>query len=580
MTRYPLLSMFLSVCIIAAVAAGTWIRFHPRTINADIRYLDSHVMVVEPFPGVALPPGVQAGDRVDLREQSLATRLVWSANPGPVGETISVVGHRDGQTITAQVPFVDQRPQFGVSGLMAYALPWCGGAALMAAIALLLIWRGRDRAAYAMALWAACFVMSAQINLIPLTGWPDFIVYLFSICCFLAARIGFFFLAEIRVGAALSPGQRLGYRLSFWILWVLGTVYALGGPLLVVTSGWGGLLNTDYGLILTASYLVPVLMLYTGYRRAAAAERQRLRWMWVSGVSWVLGIMVQNTPVFGALGSNLVSNALLILAMGGFLYAVLRLRVVDVSVVMDRALVYAGMTTLVVGIVAALNSLALRATLVPGASFALQVIVPLSLGILFGRLRSYMDKLVERVFFRSKYLAERALRTFARRVGHIEEVAALLDATASEISRHTGTPALAIYSAESGGYRCVRQTSARAFPERIQSDDAAFVALRADRKAVALGSLSSGLGDDGCVFPMLVLGTLRGAIICKNRPGEHFGSDEKKLLTQVAREVGAAWRILRARDNEALVLALAEGVLPPEAAREKARALALGWNRA
>jgi hypothetical protein len=580
MTRHPLLSMLVSVFIVAAVVAGTWIRFHPRTINVDIRYLDSHVAVVQPFPGVPLPPGVQAGDRIDLREQSLATRLVWSANQGPVGEAISVVGHRGDQTLTVQVPFADQRPQLGESGLMAYAVPWCCGAALMAAIALLLIWRGRDRAAYAMALWAASFVLSAQLNLIPLTGWPDFIVYIFSIVCFLTARIGFFFLAEIRVGAALSPGQRLGYRLSFWVLWVLGTVYALGGPLLVVTSGWAGLLNTDYGLILTASYLVPILMLYTGYRRAAAAERQRLRWMWVSGVSWVLGIMVQNTPVLGPLGSNLACNALLILAMGGFLYAVLRLRVVDVSVVMDRALVYAGMTTLVVGIVAALNSLVLRATLVPGASFALQVIVPLSLGILFGRLRSYMDKLVEQVFFRSKYLAERALRTFARRVGHIEEVGALLDATAAEISRQASTPALAIYAAESGGYRRVRQTGAPEYPERIPNDDAAFVALRADRKAVELESLASSLGDDGCVLPMLVLGTPWGAIVCKNRPGEHFGSDETKLLVHVAREVGAAWRILRARDNEALVLALAEGALPLETARDKARAIALSWKRA
>ena len=50
----------------------------------------------------------------------------------------------------------------------------------------------------------------------------------------------------------------------------------------------------------------------------------------------------------------------------------------------------------------------------------------------------------------------------------------------------------------------------------------------------------------------------------KNRPHEHFGSDEKQLLTQVAQAVGAAWRILRACENEFLVVAMAQGSIPPD----------------
>lgn len=575
MTRHPILFMSLSILIIATVTTGIWTRFHPRDVDVYVQFQDNHVAVAHAIPGVPLAPGVQEGDLIDLRQQSLATRMAWTQPTRPLGEVINVVGQRNGQTITVPVTVRDHS---GLPGLEMYAWPWSCGGVLMAAIALLLIWRGRDRAAFGMGLWSTTFVLSAHLGLIPMSRWLGFTIYLLSILCYLAARVGFYIMVLARVGAALSRAQLSAFRWSFWVLLFLGAVYALGGPIGVVAFDWAGLTNNEYGLVLTASYLVPVLMLYVGYQRAAAAERQRLRWMLVSGILWFLGILLQNTPVLGVVASNALCNLCMILALLGFLYAVLRLRVVDVSVVIDRALVYGAMTTLVVGVIAALNSLALRETLVPGAGFALQVLVPLALGIVLGRVRSYLDRFVEQVFFRGKYLAEKALKTFARRVGYMEDSNALLDAAAQEIKKQVGTPTLAIYSVEGSGYHCVRQAGEGGFPETLQSDDPAFVALRADHEAVDLEQLGSGLGTDGCVFPMLVLGNLRGAVVCRNRPGEHFSGEEKQLLTQVAREVGAAWRILRARDNEALVLALAQGALTPEAAREKARSLALSWQ--
>ncbi|MGA9853662.1 MAG: hypothetical protein WBR29_00095 [Gammaproteobacteria bacterium] len=78
------------------------------------------------------------------------------------------------------------------------------------------------------------------------------------------------------------------------------------------------------------------------------------------------------------------------------------------------------------------------------------------------------------------------------------------------------------------------------------------------------------------MFPMRVLGNLRGVIVLANRPGERYSSDERKLLSRVAREVGAAWRVLRARDNESLVQALAKNAVPTlEEACTKARTLTL-----
>ena len=103
----------------------------------------------------------------------------------------------------------------------------------------------------------------------------------------------------------------------------------------------------------------------------------------------------------------------------GMAYALLRHRVVDVSIVVDRALViYGTVTALVVGMVAAINAARrLKLALPPGAGIlGLQVVIPPRPG---HRARpgapGFLDRVVEqRVFFRRKYLAEKALGTFAR----------------------------------------------------------------------------------------------------------------------------------------------------------------------
>ena len=71
-----------------------------------------------------------------------------------------------------------------------------------------------------------------------------------------------------------------------------------------------------------------------------------------------------------------------------------------------------------------------------------------------------------------------------------------------------------------------------------------------------------------------------GVLVCANRPGTHFAAGERELLTEVARALGAAWRILRARENEEFVWAVALGKLKPAAARTRAKSLTAAWSGA
>jgi hypothetical protein len=103
------------------------------------------------------------------------------------------------------------------------------------------------------------------------------------------------------------------------------------------------------------------------------------------------------------------------------------------------------------------------------------------------------------------------------------------------------------------------------------------VAVRAERESIDLTDMESALGVEGCVFPMMVLGVLWGVMACANRPGERFPSDEKKLLMQVATDVAAAWRILRAWENEAFVHAVARGEIKLNSVKARARSLEIAW---
>ena len=101
-------------------------------------------------------------------------------------------------------------------------------------------------------------------------------------------------------------------------------------------------------------------------------------------------------------------------------------------------------------------------------------------------------------------------------------------------------------------------------------NDPAFVGLRARNAELDLHDTRSALGDEGYAFPLMLRGSLLGALVVGQRPGEHYAADERELLFHVAHEVGAALFALRARESQAFVRALALGTLKPVDARAQA----------
>jgi len=574
--RYPLMILLTLLTLGASLYAGI-MAFNHYALPFDIHVVDAHTAVISPVAGLPLPPGLQTGDRIDLSALPPSARVlinVTSFAEGnlPPNHAYDLVINRDSGPVT--VPVTTRT--FFLRGLRHW-WSWiaCIYGMLLAGISLLLIWRGRDRAAGAMIFWVMSVLFGSAFIAVPGEGMPGFAYMLVGILFFLLGRVGFYFTVEFMLGASLSASRRTLYRTSFLIILAAGALQQLGGSIVFVMSGWAELLRPQYGMVFTAGYLVPLLMLFLSYNTAEAALRNRLRWLLWGGVLWVVGIFLSNTPVFNTDASYLLSDSCYAVTMAIFLYAILRHRVVDVSFVISRTLVYTATMSIIIGLFAAMNSFVEHATLGRDANLLLELLVPLLLGISFNTLRTRIDGYVSRLLFHRQFRATEALNDFAQSCKFIDKPERLLDLTVEEIYRQSGAQGVAIYEQADGDYIRVRHQGSLDFPQRVEADDAAFVQLRAGKRELELHARASTLGAEGYVYPLSLRNTVIGAVVCGPRSGEAYTADERRLLANVAYQVGVALHVLRMENKAKLVDALANGSLSVSAEiQTKARELA------
>ena len=577
--RYGLLILLTALVVMACAFSG-FMRFQASGLPFFAHVVNAHTAVVEPIPGIPLPISLEPGDRIDLAATPLSARIAFTQTkltagfPLPQGRSYEFVSRRGHSLTTVAVETVNLSP---VSGMRLSEWAYLGFCVLLSGIALLALWRGRDRAAAGLALWTIAFLAGIACQAVPLDGVPGLSFLLGGWVFFLLGRAGFYLMVESTVGALLTPRSRTIWRGSFALSLVVGAVRVLGGPLMFVVTGWAELLRSPYGLAITASFMVPITMLLASYRHADSVLRLRLRWMLWSGVVFTVSIYLNDTSLLGFPTTKIASSLMFVLSLTGFLYAVLRHRVVDISVVLNRALVYAATTSLVLGLFALLESLIERTTLGHGASLLLELAVPLGLGAALSTVHRRIEAVVERFFFRHQYRAEVALRRFAEECAFITQPENLFDLTVEQIARHAGAPRVALYERTPEAYVRIRQHGEPALPAQVATDDLAFVGLRARNAELDLDDTQSRLGRDGYAFPLMLRGTLLGALVVGQRPGEHYAADERELLFHVAHEVGAALLALRARESQAFVRAVAQGNLKPEEARDQAIKLETTW---
>jgi hypothetical protein len=236
------------------------------------------------------------------------------------------------------------------------------------------------------------------------------------------SRVSLALIAVAFVGMSVQPGRVEG---------VAGTANPLGAESLKWLAG--------VFFLVILCYIGGLSALVVRYRRAGSHDRVQLRWIAFGGALF-LGVYLVTLPLASVLGlpaDSVGAAAITDVAQASFAalpiaigYAILKHRLYDVDVVVNRALVYAAVTATLAGAYLA-SVLVLQFALngVTGDSGLAVAGSTLAVAALFRPARSRIQALVDRRFYRRKYDAQRTLESFAARLR--DEVA--LDALSAEL---------------------------------------------------------------------------------------------------------------------------------------------------
>jgi hypothetical protein len=233
------------------------------------------------------------------------------------------------------------------------------------------------------------------------------------------------------------PSRR--WRPLAWIAAMAGAVFLLFSLIFPRPDQVGGMITIMVVTVVSvifASVLLSALSLVVRYRRASGVERQQLKWFALAAVlagAYIVGILLGLDRLLGDTLwylLNAATNMGLYVAVG---IAILRYRLYDIDLIINRTLVYGSLT----GALALVYFGGVAATQAVFRAFTGQeqqpqiavVVSTLVIAALFTPLRRRIQGFIDRRFYRRKYDARKTLETFSAKLRDETD----LDALSSEV---------------------------------------------------------------------------------------------------------------------------------------------------
>jgi len=182
-------------------------------------------------------------------------------------------------------------------------------------------------------------------------------------------------------------------------------------------------------------FAAAALSLFIRLRRAVGVERQQLKWLAYAAAGFAIAIVLISITI--AIDTprwyEWVANAIFIAVTPGVAVsigiAILRYRLYDIDILINRTLVYGSLTVLLAAIyygsVVVLQAVFRALT---GQQNTLAVVAStLAIAALFVPLRHRIQGFIDRIFYRRKYDARKTLEAFSAKIRDETELDALSD---------------------------------------------------------------------------------------------------------------------------------------------------------
>jgi hypothetical protein len=217
-------------------------------------------------------------------------------------------------------------------------------------------------------------------------------------------------------------------------------------------------------LLGTVVVVLGALLAALQYREASGEDRRRIGWVLagyaVSLVSFVAAnaLITASAPMPSELQAAVqLANVALPLALA---YAILRHRVLDVGFALNRTVIYATVTTVVVIAVSFVDWLAGKLIGETRLALAAEAVVTIAIGVALNAMHQRIGALVDRVLFRARHMAERRLRNGIDALAFAASDGAIERALTDEVAVALGLRSTALFrlDEETDRFCCVRAT--------------------------------------------------------------------------------------------------------------------------
>jgi hypothetical protein len=418
-------------------------------------------------------------------------------------------------------------------------------------MALLVAWRRPDDpAARALATFLGCFgfAIGSDLGIFHPLWLRMAMVFLVQSTLYVGTVAALAFACRFPI----LPTHGVRATINRWILPIAATGVIVGCLMMfhvvnpAATQGYRSLLPVPFIVCYLAVALAIIGVFWNSYRTSSGAERVRLRWVLLTFAIGFSGLVVFFASVIFEGNSNALQyGALTVFVIPfGLAYVILRHRVLDIGFVVNRAVVYAAVSLIIVvtfiifewlvGHVVEANS---------RASDILQLAAALVLGLSIRPIHSRVDQWVDDLFFRERHAAEAAVRKFAHEALLITSQSDLIVKTVDVAQRNMHLLGCAFYAAREGRYIPLRSTFE--IGPSVSENDYAVLGMRTWHAPLELHGIETQLPGE-LALPMTVRGRLAGFLLCGEKSShEAIAPDEREALALLARDAGIALDSLR-----------------------------------